>query len=106
MVLPSAMEMQQLPMSDYGLTMQSLIASKIAAYAADIARERPGMRARDVLRLEQAAEARDPGIRVGVQHDDCPTIYLVVSKDLRRDWCHPVTSLRSARDFQFADAIR
>lgn len=34
------------------------------------------------------------------------SIYLlVVSKDLRRDWYHPLTSLRSARDFQFADAI-
>jgi len=50
--------MQQLPMSSkkksvrptrhhYGLTIQSLIAYKIAAYAADIARLRPGARVRD-----------------------------------------------------------
>jgi len=50
--------MQQFPMSSnkkairpthhrYGLTMQSLIAYKIAAYAADIARQRPGARVRD-----------------------------------------------------------
>jgi hypothetical protein len=52
------MEMQQLPMSSkkksvrptrhyYGLTIQTLIAYKIAAYAADIARQRPGARVRD-----------------------------------------------------------
>lgn len=50
--------MQRLPMSSnkkairptlhrYGPTMQSLIAYKIAAYAADIARQRPGVRVRD-----------------------------------------------------------
>jgi len=50
--------MQQLPMSSkkksvrpkrhcYGLAMRSLIAYKIAAYAADIARQRPGARVRD-----------------------------------------------------------
>jgi thiamine biosynthesis protein ThiC len=31
----------------YGLTIQGLIAYKIAAYAADIARQRPGARVRD-----------------------------------------------------------
>ena len=31
----------------YGLTIQGLIAYKIAAYAADIARQRPGTRVRD-----------------------------------------------------------
>jgi Radical SAM ThiC family len=52
------MEMQQLPMSSkkksvrptrhrYGLTIQTLIAYKIAAYAADIARHRSGARVRD-----------------------------------------------------------
>ena len=52
------MGMQQLPMSSkkksvrptrhrYGLTIQGLIAYKIAAYAADIARQRPGTRVRD-----------------------------------------------------------
>jgi hypothetical protein len=39
----------------YGLTMQILIAYKIAAYAADIAWQRPGMRVRD----DALAQSRD-----------------------------------------------
>jgi hypothetical protein len=57
------MEMQRLPMSSekkairptrhrYGLAMRRLIAYKIAAYAADVARHRPGERVRDDMLAE------------------------------------------------------